>query len=266
MATIVITGAASGIGRAVSVALARRGHSVVATARTDADAQALALMGQEEQVNLTAARLDITDPNDRAQLAQWNPDIIINNAATGQSGPLTDVPLDVVRMTLETNVVSSLGVIQEVLPTMLARGSGRIIIVSSLAGRYAIPYLGPYCMSKFATEAMGDVLRREVKDKGIHVSLIEPGAIDTGFNERMNQSKYAWFNEQSLAWPDHDRIAQAEARLTRNQAPITHVVRALVHAVESSRPQARYVAPSYLTPLRALASLPSWIQDRFFRT
>jgi short-subunit dehydrogenase len=266
MARVLITGAASGIGRAASVALARRGHEVIATARTEADVEALCAMAKLEGVCLKAAVLDVTNPHDRKQVIAWDPDVVINNAATGQSGPLADVPLDVLRATYETNVISSVAVAQAALPRMLVRGRGRIIMVSSLAGKFAIPYLGPYCMSKFALEAASDILRREISHHGIKVAIIEPGAIDTGFNERMNESKHDWFDPDCLLWGDRARIGRAEASLVRKQAPVHHVVKAIIHAVESSSPQRRYVAPGYLSLWSKLGEMmPSWLMDHYMR-
>ncbi len=263
MATILITGAATGIGKATAFALAKRGHTVIATAKTDADVAMLNRLVADAGVTLTTHRLDVTSEADRAQISAWAPEIVINNAAEGQSGPLSDVPLDVLRDVHELNVVSYIAVAQAAIPAMMERGSGRIINVSSMAGIFSVPFFGPYGMTKYAVEVASDDLRLELAPFGIKVSLIEPGAIATGFNERMIASKESWFGSKSLFWKDKPRIDRVDARLIRDQAPVEAVLPAMIHAVESKRPQVRYTAPAYLSILSSFMSLfPYHVQDR----
>ena len=191
--TVMITGAGSGFGKGAALALAGRGHTVIATTETAAQAEALAA----EAPQLTVAKLDITT-DDVAKAAGWDLDVLIDNAGAGQTGPMADVPLDRVRRLFEVNVFGTIAVTQAVLPRMVAKGSGRIIIMSSIAGVLSAPAFGPYSMTKHALEAMGKAMRAELADQGVDVCLINPGPYLTGFNDRMADSMWDWFGSDAV--------------------------------------------------------------------
>ena len=170
--TVMITGAGSGFGKGASLALAERGHKVIATTETDVQAKEL----RAEAPQLTVEKLDITT-NDVAKAAEWDIDVLINNAGAGQTGPMADVPIDRVRHLFEVNVFGTLAVTQSVLPKMIAKGKGRVIIVSSIAGVVVGPSFGPYSMTKHALEAMGKAMRAELAEQGIDVTLLNPGSV-----------------------------------------------------------------------------------------
>jgi short-subunit dehydrogenase len=130
--------------------------------------------------------------------AAWDLDVLINNAGAGQTGPMADVPIDRVRRLFDVNVFGTLAVTQAVLPRMVARGSGRIIIMSSISGVLSAPAFGPYSMTKHALEAMGKALRTELADQGVDVCLINPGPYLTGFNDRMADSMWEWFGSDAV--------------------------------------------------------------------
>lgn len=262
MARILITGAGSGIGRATAFALAKRGHQVLATCRTAPQAADVAGEAHEKGVSLETGVLDITVPADRALIGTFAPDVLIANAAVGESGPLAEMPLDRVVRLFETNVVATLACAQEAAKGMVKQKSGRVIITSSIAGRLTVPYMGAYCMSKHAVEAMGDVLRMELKRHGVSVSLIEPGLIYTGFNERMASTKYEWMQEDSM---DADLLPSMHLRdeaLPSHSYTVEPVVRAMVHAVEARRPKTRYIAPkNYSSAIFLEKLLPTFLKD-----
>lgn len=241
--TILITGAGSGIGRDTALELARRGHSVIASTQTHEQATELKKVAEKAGLKLMVEKLDILEPVDRARAEEWDVDVLVNNAGIGQSGPVAEIPLERVRANFETNVFSALALIQGLAKGMLKKGSGRIIIVGSLAGRVYVPYLGAYCMTKFALEAEAEALRFELKPHNIHVSIIEPGPYATGFNERVAETKYEWFDENSLFASDAETIKKEEQKLFSRQAPTGSIVKKIVQAIESPRPKFRYVAP-----------------------
>jgi len=191
--TVMITGAGSGFGRGASLALAERGHTVIATTETEAQAAAL----RAEAPQLTVEKLDITT-DDVAKAAGWDLDVLIDNAGAGQTGPMADVPIERVRRLFDVNVFGTLAVTQAVLPKMVAKGSGRIIIVSSIAGVLSAPTFGPYSMTKHALEAMGKAMRAELADQGVDVCLLNPGPYLTGFNDRMADSMWEWFGADAV--------------------------------------------------------------------
>lgn len=179
--TVLITGAGSGFGKGAAIELARRGHRVIATTETQAQADALAA----EQPNLTVMKLDVTSAADIAKVPALKVDVLINNAGLGVLGPMATVPMDRVRASFEVNVFGMVAMSQAVIPGMKERGWGRIINVSSIAGVLASAQGSPYCMTKHAVEAFTKSLRAELAPHGIDVTKVNPGPYNTGFNDRM---------------------------------------------------------------------------------
>lgn len=268
--TVVITGARGGMGKDAAFALAARGHRVIATTRTQIEAEELQKSAVEAKLDIVCEKLDLLDDEDHKKIDEWKPTVLINNAAIGETGPLAEVPLSYIRENFETNVFGTIALTQRALSHMVERGSGRIIVVSSVAGRIVLPYLGPYNMTKFALEAAVDAWRQELKHHGIKIIAVEPGAIATGFNERMNAAKYKWFGETSRFWKDRDRITFFEKKLVTKQYPTTSITRAMVHAVESDHALTRYMKPWHYFFLVVLAtvvpdSVRDWVISRGFR-
>ena len=241
---ILITGAGSGIGRDSARALAERGHTVHATTHSEEQAAAWRSAGL---AGVDAFKLDITDAGDRARIAELPIDVLINNAAIGQSGSLAEVPLERIRATFETNLFATLALTQIALKPMISRRRGRIVFISSLVGRIPAPFLMPYSMTKFALSAAADALRQELArlDCGVDVALVEPGAFHTGFNQRMLATKYEWMREGSYFEDQMLQLKQEELRqlAVLEVASTGSIVRQIVRAVEADKPRARYVAP-----------------------
>lgn len=245
--TILITGAGSGIGLDTAWALAARGHQVIATTVDEPQAASLRAQAASRGVQLQAFKLDITSDADRQQILALDLDVLINNAGIGESGSLAEVDMDRVRKVFEVNLFATLELTQLALRGMIARQRGTVLFVSSIAGRVPMPFLMPYSMSKFALSAAGAGLRAELKQLrcNVHAALIEPGAIHTGFNQAMTDSKYAWMTESSYFYgqaakmrrQEQRTFAFLEARNTRS------IVAQIVKAAEARRPSLRYVAP-----------------------
>ena len=225
---VLITGAGSGFGKLTSVALVERGHQVIATTETEDQASEL----RREVPSLQVEKLDITT-DDVDKVHDWPIDVLVNNAGVGETGPLADVPMDRVRRLFEVNVFGTLKVTQAVLVDMVPRRSGRIIIMSSIAGVLAAPAFGPYSMTKYALEAMGKSMRGELAPLGIDVTLINPGPYLTGFNDRMAQSMWEWFNEQSLNAPEAELFRVIGDFVTTGQRDPLEVANRLVELVEA---------------------------------
>jgi NAD(P)-dependent dehydrogenase (short-subunit alcohol dehydrogenase family) len=225
---VLITGAGSGFGKLASVALVERGHQVIATTETEDQASEL----RREVPSLRVEKLDITT-DDVDKVHDWPIDVLVNNAGVGETGPLADVPMDRVRRLFEVNVFGTLKVTQAVLVDMVPRRSGRIIIMSSIAGVLAAPAFGPYSMTKYALEAMGKSMRGELAPLGIDVTLINPGPYLTGFNDRMAQSMWEWFNEQSLNAPEAELFRVIGDFVTTGQRDPLEVANRLVELVEA---------------------------------
>jgi NAD(P)-dependent dehydrogenase (short-subunit alcohol dehydrogenase family) len=240
--TVMITGAGSGFGKGASLALAARGHKVIATTETEVQAKEL----RAEAPQLTVEKLDITT-DDVAKAAAWDIDVLINNAGAGQTGPMADVPIDRVRHLFEVNVFGTLAVTQSVLPKMIAKGKGRIIIVSSIAGVVVGPSFGPYSMTKHALEAMGKAMRAELAEQGIDVTLLNPGPYLTGFNDRMADSMWEWFGEGALNAPATPLFQMMRDFVTNGQMDPAEVVTRMVELVEAdTTTENNFVPPEIL--------------------
>src|SRR6266513_693160 len=243
-----ITGSGSGFGKGASLALAALGHKVIATTETDAQAEAL----RAEAPQLTVEKLDITS-SDVTKAAAWDIDVLINNAGAGQTGPMADVPLDRVRRLFEVNVFGTLAVTQAVLPRMIARGSGRIIIVSSIAGVVVGPSFGPYSMTKHALEAMGKAMRAELAGQGVDVTLLNPGPYLTGFNDRMADSMWEWFGAGSLNAPATPLFEMMRDLVTNGQMDPAEVVTRMVELIEAeTTTENNFVPPDILAQMGAV--------------
>ena len=243
--TVMITGAGSGFGKDASIALAARGHHVIATTETDAQADAL----RAEAPQLTVERVDITT-DDVVKVASWDIDVLINNAGAGETGPMADVPIDRVRRLFDVNVFGTLAVTQQVLKAMVAKGSGRIIIVSSIAGVMAGPSFGPYSMTKHALEAMGKSMRAELAAQGIDVTLLNPGPYQTGFNDRMADSMWEWFGDDSLNAPAAPMFKMIGEMVTGGQMDPAEVVQRMVELTEAdTTTENNFVPPGILAQM-----------------
>jgi NAD(P)-dependent dehydrogenase (short-subunit alcohol dehydrogenase family) len=176
MPTVLLSGASTGIGRATAGRLGRSGWRVLAGARKDADLAALGTLAGVEPL-----RLDVTSEADvaaAAAAAGERLDALVNNAGIAVTGPVEVLPVSAWREQLEVNLLGQVALTRAVLPAVV-RARGRVVSVSSIGGRMALPLFGPYAASKYALEAMTDSLRREVRGQGVDVVSIEPGAIAT---------------------------------------------------------------------------------------
>lgn len=179
-----VTGASRGIGRAVAVAALERGDRVAATAR---DPETLADLVAEHGDAVLPLRLDVTEPAEartavRAATERFGRiDVVVNNAGYGLFGYVEEITPEQLRDQLEVNLLGVLHVTQAVLPVLRAQGSGHIVQVSSSSGVAAWPGLGGYSAAKWALEGLSEALAQEVAGFGVHVTLVEPGPVDTGW-------------------------------------------------------------------------------------
>jgi NADP-dependent 3-hydroxy acid dehydrogenase YdfG len=178
MSSVLITGASRGIGRAIALELAGRGHRVIATARRP---ETLADLTADQRL-----RLDVTDQEsvDHAIRNAGEIDVLVSNAGETVRAPLESVPISEVDRLFQLNTLGALRVAQAVLPAMRTRGAGRLVFVSSIQGRLVLPLIGPYGASKWALEALAETLAIETGHFGVKVSVVQPGAVSSGGAER----------------------------------------------------------------------------------
>ena len=161
--TILITGAGSGIGKDATVALARRGHKVIATTHTIASAKEMNSLAVAQKLNIESFKLDVTVPEDRAKILDYDIDVLINNAGIVESGSLSEIDVKRIRNNFEVNVFGPLELTQLALKNMMTKDSGTMIFISSLVGRISVPFLASYCMTKFSLSGGANALRQELQ-------------------------------------------------------------------------------------------------------
>ncbi|HSN04717.1 MAG TPA: SDR family oxidoreductase [Nitrospira sp.] len=270
--TVVISGASTGIGAACALHLDRLGFTVFAGVRREADGE---LLKAEASPRLQPVLLDVTDSASIDRARQLIASLVreaglaglVNNAGIAVAGPLEAVPIQDLRRQFEVNVIGQVAVIQAFLP-LLRKGRGRIVNMGSIAGRAAMPLMGPYSASKFALEALTDALRLEVQQWGIQVSIVEPGAIATPIWEKSGAKADELEATTSGELKDlyagvvagvRARVAEAAARAI----PAEVVAQVVEHALTADRPKTRYLVGRD-AKLRAImvALLPDRLSDR----
>jgi NAD(P)-dependent dehydrogenase (short-subunit alcohol dehydrogenase family) len=247
--TVLVTGGTDGLGRATAILLAERGYRVFAAGRNAERLEALSQLARERKLPLEALELDVCDAasSERAiaeiERRAGPVDILVNNAGIAIAAVMEEItPADLYKV-FETNVFSPIRLAQRVLPEMRRRRRGRIINMSSISGKVAIPVMGTYAASKHALEAASDAMRLELYPFGIHVVLIEPGYIHTSMNRTAAElsSAYAKGAERS----PYQGIYQAflggweKTRKASRYQP-EDCARVVLRAIEDEPPRARY--------------------------
>ena len=263
--TVLITGAASGIGRATAEAFAKRGYITYATSRHLETLNALAAMGCQ------TLELDVTSEDSMQRAVQTilkrqpQIDVLVNNAGYGLNGPIEELGMEQLRHQFETNVFGLVRLTQLVLPGMRRAEWGRIINVGSVGGTFTAPGAGAYHASKWALESINDALRFEVQSFGIQTVLIQPTGVYTNFDKKMAgampdtgpESPYAFFKA------NHLKVTRAMFEPNSNAGIIKPdaVARAILTAAEAKRPRTRYkigLSAIVYSSLRRLVSDRIW--------
>ncbi len=261
-----ITGCSTGIGRATAERLVRSGYAVYATARRIESIKGLEAAGcrlLELDVCLEDSVREAIETVERECGAV---SVLVNNAGYGSEGPVEEIAMDEIRRQFETNVFGLLRATQLVLPGMRRQGHGKIVNMSSIGGRLTLPGGGIYHATKYAVEAISDALRFEVRDFGIDVIVIEPGAIQSEFGRRAIE------RVERIANPDpaYDQFREVLKREIRGayEGPLAllagepdDVARVIERALRARRPKARY--PVTLGA-RLLLGARRWLGDRGF--
>jgi NAD(P)-dependent dehydrogenase (short-subunit alcohol dehydrogenase family) len=250
--SVVVTGASSGLGKAAALHLSELGYRVFAGVRTESSAAELSRVSPSVGV-LIPVMLDVTDATSIARSRErveheccdtglW---AVVNNAGVSISAPLECVPIDVMRLQLETNVVGALAVTQRFLPLLRASG-GRIVNVSSGVGNIAPAYLGAYAASQFAKEGLSDALRRELRPLGVSVSVIQPGAVYTPIWAKIRESADEILDAAPSEVVEAYRarftafLKVNEVRAQASKTTATDYAHAVAAALAAKRPKLRY--------------------------
>lgn len=267
-----ITGASTGIGEACARRLDAAGWRVFAGVRRAEDAERLRSGASERLQTVT---IDVTDTGSiasaaalvRSALQGSGLSGLVNNAGIAVAGPLEYVPLDEFRRQIEVNVTGQLATTQAFLP-LLRDAAGRVVLMGSIGGRSATPFLAPYAMSKFALEAMADALRVELQPWGIDVSIVEPGSIATPIWAKGHDTA----NRLASRYPPEAAsnyggalaaFRKAGADAGRRGIPPDAVAEVVQHALTSDKPRTRYlVGRDAKLQARLVSLLPDRLRDR----
>ena len=264
---VIVTGASAGIGEATARWLAREGARVVMAARR---LDRLDQIKREIEAAGGAAHSidgDITNEDDRKRLVRetiakfGRIDALVNNAGYGQRGPIEIVPVENIRRNFETNLFSLIALTQLVIPVMREQGSGRIINISSVAGRIARPLSSVYDATKHALEAISDGLRGELAPFGIQVVVIEPGFIMTEFAEVANEVSRSVVEQESHYAPFFEGFKTGYQRMRKIAGRPDDIAELVVRALAARRPRNRYAAPRHA---RVALALKRWLPERVF--
>jgi NAD(P)-dependent dehydrogenase (short-subunit alcohol dehydrogenase family) len=257
---VLITGASSGIGMAAARLLHQKGHTVYAAARQ------VSKMDSLRQAGIHPLAMDVTDEDSMSAAVETifreagRIDVLVNNAGYGSYGALEDVPMAEARYQFEVNVFGLARLIQRVLPAMRRQQSGRIINVSSIGGRIGEPHGAWYHATKFALEGLSDSLRMEVAQFGIHVVVIQPGAIKTEWNRIARENLLKVSGQTAYQGLVHKHVRLLENADRRGSDPEV-IARVIETAVSSRRPRTRYAAGAGAKPILFLRKV---LSDRAF--
>ncbi len=247
MKTVLITGTSSGIGYETALAFARTGYHVIATMR-DVEKNDLRKIATQEKLNIDIKQLDVVNTQsvqnviDNILQQTGQIDILINNAGSGFRGALEQTTLSQAQAVMDINFFGTWRLVQAVLPSMRKNKSGRIISVTSIGGVIGHPFNDAYCAAKFAVEGMMESLAPVVKQFGIHVSLVEPGPVNSSFaSSTLHKSPELPTELES----DYGTMLATYAQATKNvfaqlgQAP-DEVANTLLEIATAEQPKFRY--------------------------
>lgn len=246
--TVLITGGTDGLGRAAAVLLAERGYYVRAGGRDPGKLESLDRLARERNLPLRAMELDVCSDASIDKCVSdierdgSSVDVLINNAGIVILAAMEEISVDDLRKQYETNVFGAIRMVQRVLPEMRRRRRGRIINMSSLAGRVVQPLYGSYASTKYALEAVSDAMRLELYPFDIHVVLVEPGHIETNMKQTglalsgaytaaAEDSPYAGVYRPILDWARNSN---------RSRTSPEDCARVILCAIEEVRPRVRY--------------------------
>lgn len=257
--SVLVTGCSSGIGASTALLLRKAGWTVFPTARKPEDLDQLRAHGFDPFA-LDLADAGSVDTAVHQLLARTGGTLgaLVNNAGFCQAGALEDIAREALRLQFETNVFGAHQLTRSLLPVFRRQGGGRIVNISSVMGRIAVPMVGSYCASKYALEALSDALRIELRGTGIWVALVEPGAIVSRFRQNAAEALDRSVDRARSGFGD---VYAHEIERRRRQVkrpdlftrPPEAVARRVLHALESPRPRRRYRV-TLSAPLAELAA------------
>ena len=244
----VVTGSSSGIGLATSLALARNSYLTYATMRNLAKRDPVESVADKQRLSIRVVQLDVTDENSIKKAIQsilseaGRIDLLVNNAGYGLTGAFEDIGIDEIKQLYETNLFGVIRVTQAILPVMRKQGSGRIINISSGAGRFGYPGGSAYVSSKFALEGLTESMGYELEQFGIKVVLVEPGIVRTNFGENMVIAQKGRDPNSPYSQMMMQRVSSVRSRMMEHASDADLVASVVIEAATAKEPNLRYLA------------------------
>ena len=183
-------------------------------------------------------KLNLLDDIDLAHASSFDPEVLVLNAGVMEGGSMIDIPLQRVRESFEINVFGHLRLVQAIVPKMIAKGSGKVVWTSSMGGILVVPFLGAYCATKHAIEAIAGSMKAELEPYGVKVATINPGVFGTGFNDTGAESYVQWYrpDEAVVPMPDFAASLQGQADPQEMIDAMVAMIPADEHAYRTMRP------------------------------
>lgn len=260
--TILITGAGSGFGEGAAIGMARNGHNIIATAQISPQVAALRRKVADLGLNnIRVEKLDLFDKYDMAYAQSWDIDVLWNNAGYGESGPVSEIPIDLVRYNYEVNVFKPLELTQGFIKKWVAtKKKAKIVFTSSMGGLFTPAGWGTYVSTKHALESIAEAMAQELAQFGIKVQTINPGAYFTGYNETMADTAFRWLDDSKnftkravLRKTFDDLLGTPEGHLDA-----TEMIDRMIEIVPGDTGKFRNVVPKFVEDLVKRSQVDAW--------
>ena len=246
MDKVLFTGARSGIINKVADKIINQNYFVYITVHTNSELK-IVKEKYKNNINVKCLKIDVTNKKDKELIQRRDVDILVSNAATGESGSIAEININKVRDNFETNVFSNFEIVKIVLKNMIKKGRGRIVMMSSLASIIPMPFLGSYSATKASINKLIEALNLELKllKKDINVILIFPGLYKTGFNKLMFDKKYDFMDINSYFKNQIELIRKSENIILKlfEKQNLNSIVKKITKAITTKKPKLRYKAP-----------------------
>jgi NAD(P)-dependent dehydrogenase (short-subunit alcohol dehydrogenase family) len=260
--TILITGAGSGLGEGAAIGLAQRGHKVIATAQISPQVAALRCKASDLGLNdLRVEKLDLMDRFDVARALDWDIDVLLNNAGIGEAGPVSEIPIELVRRNFEVNVFAALDLTQGFIRKWVEQKKpAKIVFTSSMGGLFTPPGYGVYVSTKHALEALAEAMHDELKPFGIKVQTINPGAYLTGYNETMADTPFRWLDDSRNFTKRADMRATFDSLLGTPEGRLDpeEMISRMIEIVPADTGKFRNVVPKFVEDMLKEHQLAAW--------
>jgi NAD(P)-dependent dehydrogenase (short-subunit alcohol dehydrogenase family) len=262
---ILITGAGSGFGEGAAIGLAKNGHNVIATAQISPQVAQLRSKATELGLkNLQVEKLDLLDPYDVKRAQSWDIDVLFNNAGIGEAGPVSEIPIELMRRNFELNVFAPLALTQGFIRKWIEqKKAGKIVFTSSMGGLFTPPGFGTYVSTKHALEAIAESLAQELKPFGIKVQTINPGAYLTGYNETMADTPFRWLDDSKNFTKRETMRATFDALLGTPDGRLdpTEMIARMIEIVPADSGKFRNVVPQFVEDMLKEYQIEAWDKE-----